>query len=86
MENLNGIRGIFKKSKKLNRRFHSLPFRKLQTIIEYKALHEGIEVRYLTKKETKEYFEEHATDAGMLPKLGAESLGVQNVEWSMTET
>jgi IS605 OrfB family transposase len=53
MENLNGIRGIFKKSEKLNRRFHSLPFRKLQTIIEYKALHEGIEVRYLMKKETK---------------------------------
>jgi len=53
MENLNGIRSNFKKSKKLNKRFHSLPFRKLQTIIEYKALLEGIEVRYLTKKETR---------------------------------
>jgi putative transposase len=30
MENLNGIRDNFKKSKKLNKRFHSLPFRKLQ--------------------------------------------------------
>jgi IS605 OrfB family transposase len=49
MENLNGIRNSFKGSKKLNRRFHSMPFRKLQTIIEYKALLEGIEVRYLTK-------------------------------------
>jgi len=53
MENLNGIRSNFKKSKKLNKRFHSLPFRKLQTYIEYKALLEGIEVRYLTMKETR---------------------------------
>jgi IS605 OrfB family transposase len=53
MENLNGIRDNFKKSKKLNKKFHSLPFRKLQTYIEYKALLEGIEVRYLTKKETR---------------------------------
>ena len=53
MENLNGIRSNFKKSKKLSKRFHSLPFRKLQTYIEYKALLEGIEVRYLTKKETR---------------------------------
>ena len=53
MENLNGIRRRFKKSKKLNRRFHSLPFRKLQTLIEYKALLEGIDVMYLSEKETK---------------------------------
>jgi putative transposase len=53
MENLNGVRNGFKGSKKLNRRFHSVPFRKLQTIIEYKALLEGIEVRYLTKEETR---------------------------------
>ncbi|MHC1610432.1 MAG: RNA-guided endonuclease InsQ/TnpB family protein [Candidatus Methanospirareceae archaeon] len=52
MENLNGIRKNFKKSKRLNRRFHSLSFRKLQTIIEYKTLLEGIEVKYLTRKET----------------------------------
>jgi len=52
MERLNGIRNNFKKSKNLNKRFHSLPFKKLQTIIEYKALLEGIEVKYLTKKET----------------------------------
>jgi len=50
---LNGIRKNFKKTKKLNKRFHSLPFRKLQTIIEYKANLEGIEVKYLTKKEVK---------------------------------
>ena len=53
MENLNGIRRNFKKSKKLNRRLHSLPFRKIQTIIEYKANLEGIRVEYLTKKETR---------------------------------
>lgn len=53
MENLNGMRRNFRKSKRLNKRFHSLPFRKLQTLIEYKALLEGIEVKYLSKKETK---------------------------------
>jgi IS605 OrfB family transposase len=53
MENLNGIRRNFKKSKRLNKQFHSLPFRKLQTIVEYKAFLEGIEVKYLTRKETK---------------------------------
>jgi len=53
MESLNGIRNNFNKSKNLNKRFHSLPFRKLQTIIEYKANLEGIEVKYLTKKEVK---------------------------------
>ncbi|MHA1506923.1 MAG: RNA-guided endonuclease TnpB family protein [Candidatus Asgardarchaeia archaeon] len=52
MENLNGLQRSFKKSKRLNRRFHSLPFRKLQTIVEYKASLEGIEVKYLTKRET----------------------------------
>jgi len=50
MEDLNGIRRNFKKSKSLNRRFHSLPFRKLQAIVEYKALLNGIEVKYLRKK------------------------------------
>ena len=53
MEDLNGIRNRFKGSKRLNRRFHSLPFRKLQKIIEYKANLEGIEVRCLTRKETR---------------------------------
>jgi putative transposase len=53
MEDLTGIRDNFDKSKKLNRRFHSLPFRKLQTYIECKALLEGIEVRHLPKKEVR---------------------------------
>jgi transposase len=37
MEDLNGIRSKFKRSKKINRRFHSSPFRRLQTKIEYRA-------------------------------------------------
>jgi len=53
MEDLNGVRENFKKSKKLNRRFHSLPFRKLQTYVEYKALLEGVDVMYLPKKEVR---------------------------------
>jgi len=53
MGNLDGIRRNFKRSKNLNRRFHSLPFRKLQEIVEYKALLNGIEVRYLPKKDVK---------------------------------
>jgi len=53
MEDLMDIRGNFHKSKELNRRFHSLPFRKLQTYIEYKALLEGIDVVYLEKKLVK---------------------------------
>jgi IS605 OrfB family transposase len=44
------MRDNFKKSRKLSRRFHTLSFRRLQALIEYKALLEGIEVRYLTKK------------------------------------
>jgi IS605 OrfB family transposase len=53
MEDLTGTGDNFDKSKELKRGFHSLPFRKLQEIVEYKALLEGIEVRYLTKKETR---------------------------------
>jgi len=45
--------GNFKRSKKINRRFHSLLFRSLQTNIEYKTLLEGIEVMYLMKEETR---------------------------------
>jgi len=53
MEDLNGVRENFKKSKELNRRFHSLAFRKLQTYVEYKALLEGVDVRFLCKKEVR---------------------------------
>ena len=52
MENLNGIRENFNKSRKLNRRLHSLPFRRLQMYVEYEANLECIAVRCLTKKET----------------------------------
>jgi putative transposase len=53
MEDLMNIRKSFKGTKKLNKRFHSLPFRKLQTIIEYKALLERINIVYLPKKLVK---------------------------------
>jgi len=52
MENLTSIRRIFKKSKRLNRRLHTLPFRRLQKYIEYKALLEGIEVKYINARNT----------------------------------
>jgi transposase, IS605 OrfB family, central region len=42
----------FKKGKKLNRRFHSLPFRKLQKMVEYKAKIQGIKVVYIDPKNT----------------------------------
>ncbi len=52
MEKLTGIRENFKKGKELNRRFHSLPFRKLQKMVEYKAKLEGTKVRYINPKNT----------------------------------
>jgi len=52
MERLTGIRENFEKGKKLNRRFHSLPFRKLQKMIEYKAKLQGVKVVYVNPKNT----------------------------------
>jgi len=52
MEKLTGIRENFKKGKELNRRFHSLPFRKLQKMIEYKAKLQGVKVVYVNPKNT----------------------------------
>jgi putative transposase len=53
MEDITHIREKFNKSRKLNKRFHSLPFRKLQKYIEYKALLNGIPVYYLLKNLVK---------------------------------
>jgi IS605 OrfB family transposase len=53
MEDLAHIREKFNKGRKLNKRFHSLPFRKLQKYIEYKALLNGIPVYYLPKNLVK---------------------------------
>jgi len=52
MEKLKGIRKNFKKGKKLNKRFHSLPFRKLQEMVEYKAKLQGVKVVYVNPKNT----------------------------------
>jgi len=37
MENLNGLREGMQFSRKINKRVHSMPYRKLQTYVEYKA-------------------------------------------------
>ena len=53
MEDLNGLRGHMNFSKRMNKRVHSMPYRRLQTNIEYKANLEGIEVRYIKGKTSK---------------------------------
>jgi putative transposase len=50
MEDLNGLREHMNFSRKMNRRVHSMPYRKLQTYIQYKANLEGIEVKYVKAK------------------------------------
>ena len=55
LEDLTHIRNRFtkkKRGKKLNRRMNSLPFRKLQDYIEYKALKKGIAVEYINPENT----------------------------------
>jgi len=54
MEDLTGIRDKFNKGKKLNRRFHSLPFRKIQTAIENCAYKNGIMVAYVDPRYTSQ--------------------------------
>jgi len=79
MEDLTGIRDNFHKPRELNRRFRSLPFRKLQAYIEYKARLEGIEVRYLTKGETRTP-QRPAIGAGMLPRSREEYISARSAE------
>ena len=52
MEDLTNIRYNFDASKKLNKRFHSLPFYKLRKYIEYKANSEGIDVQFVEPFDT----------------------------------
>nr|MBD3197675.1 IS200/IS605 family element transposase accessory protein TnpB [Candidatus Lokiarchaeota archaeon]MBD3202069.1 IS200/IS605 family element transposase accessory protein TnpB [Candidatus Lokiarchaeota archaeon] len=55
LEELTHIRNQFQKNqkgKRLNRRMKSLPFRKLQTYIEYKALKQGIAVKCIDPTHT----------------------------------
>jgi IS605 OrfB family transposase len=52
MEDLTNIRYNFDASKKLNKRFHSLPFYKLRKYIEYKANSEGIDVQFIEPYDT----------------------------------
>ncbi|UYL64888.1 MAG: hypothetical protein QIT35_gp92 [Methanophagales virus PBV299] len=52
MEELTGIRQRMRSSRKLNRRLHAWPFRKLQEYIEYKANLAEIAVRFIKPKNT----------------------------------
>ncbi len=52
MEKLRGIRKTAKHRKSQNGDFHSWAFRKLQSLIEYKALEKGIPVVYVKPKNT----------------------------------
>ena len=54
MEDLTGIRDKFNRGKKLNRRFHSLPFRKIQQAIENCAYKNGIMVTYVDPRYTSQ--------------------------------
>ena len=53
MEDLYGLRSRMNFSKRLNKRLHQVPFYEFQRILEYKALLNGIPVKYLTKAQTK---------------------------------
>lgn len=57
-------------------------FRKLQTYIEYKALLEGIEVRYLTKKETKNT-SKTCRRCGHVARVRRRVFKCQKCEWNM---
>jgi IS605 OrfB family transposase len=52
MERLTGIRNRTKHRRSQNRDFHSWAFRRLQSLIEYKALERGIPVVYVDPKNT----------------------------------
>lgn len=52
MEKLTGIRGRAKHRRSLNGDFHSWAFRRIQSLIEYKALERGIPVVYVEPKNT----------------------------------
>lgn len=52
MEDLKGMKRKISYSKRINRRLHSLPYRKLQLYIEYKASLEGLPVIYVDAEYT----------------------------------
>lgn len=52
MEDLKGMRKRINYGKRMNRRLHSLPYRKLQFCIEYKAKLEGLPVKYVSPERT----------------------------------
>ena len=52
LEDLKGLREHIRYGRKMNRRLHSWPFRKLQFMVEYKAKWLGTPVRYVNPKGT----------------------------------
>jgi len=69
MEDLNGLRSGMHFSKKMNRRVCTTPYFKLQQYIEYKANLKGIQLKYLTKKETKNTTKECHRCGYVAPKV-----------------
>ncbi len=52
LEDLKGIRDRIYYGRKMNRRLHAIPFRKIQSYIEYKAKIEGLPVIYVDARST----------------------------------
>jgi len=52
MENLKGMRKQIRYGKRMNRRLHTLPYRRLQSYIEYKAKLAGLPVVYVNPRGT----------------------------------
>ncbi len=52
MENLKNIRKRIKYGRKMNRRLHSMPFRKVQSYISYKAMENGFRFEAVKAKNT----------------------------------
>jgi putative transposase len=52
MEELNGIREKIRYGKRMNRRLHAMPFRKIQLCISYKSMERGYKPEYVPAKNT----------------------------------
>ncbi|MHA1505706.1 MAG: RNA-guided endonuclease InsQ/TnpB family protein [Candidatus Asgardarchaeia archaeon] len=52
MEELKGIRERIRYSKRMNRRLHSMPFRKIQFYISYKSMEHGFKLEFVKAKNT----------------------------------
>ena len=55
MENLKGMKKQIRYGKRMNRRLHTLPYRRLQSYIEYKAKLAGLPAVYVNPVELQAY-------------------------------